>query len=169
MRGSMRGSSGKIFALWSLAMVCAAQLAAVSAQELVTVPEMERPAAILWQPARERAGFERGADAAEGLRRFELAARQRWREIRALDLEELSRNQLSAMRGFRLPKQAGAFAAQAIGRDAASGRLFLELRGPRLPANYEIVHRYLHLYTWYDPATAQLGPMQVTIRGWVLE
>ena len=165
----MKVSSGKILALWSMAMVCAAQLAAVSAEELVSVPEMERPEAILWQPVRQRAGFERGTDAAEGLRRFEVVARQRWREIRALDIEGLSRNQLSAMRGYTLPKQAGAFTGQAIGRDAATGRLYLELRGPRLPANYEIVYRYLYLYSWYDPATAQLGPVQVTIRGWVLE
>ena len=165
----MQVCNSKIFALWSVAILCAAQLAALPAQRLVAVPEMERPEAILWQPASQRGGFERGSDAAEGLRRFGLEARRRWRKIRDLDLEDLSRHQLSAMRGYRLPKEPGDFTAQAIGRDAASGRIFLELRGPRLPADYEIVHRYLHLYTWYDPATATLGPIQVTIRGWVLE
>ncbi len=159
----------RILALWVLVLAGAAQLSAAQGRTLVTVAEMEKPEGILWQPARRRGGFEHGVEAAAGLRRFEVEARRRWREIRRIDLEALSRSQRQAMRGYRLPEEPGVFAATAIGRDPVSGRIFLELRGPRLPADYEIIHRYLHLYTSYDPASADLGSIQVTIRGWVLE
>ena len=56
-----------------------------------------------------------------------------------------------------------------MGRDSEAGLLYLEFQGPRLPARYDIVHRYLFFYASFDPATGQVGPVVTTIRGWVLE
>lgn len=133
------------------------------------VPEMERPAGILEQPESERQGFEKSDEARRGLARLEERVRALWPRLREIDLVELSRYQVEATRGYRLPAEPGELQGRALAWDAAAGRWHLELRGPRLPARYDIVHRHLFVFATYDPASGELGDLVVTIRGWVLE
>jgi len=165
----MRSRTLTLLFLLLMTSPAVAGAAPVTGPEIVTVPEMERPDGILYQTAEERRAFAADADAERGLERFETHVRSVWPRIREVDLHGLSRYQVAATEGFRLPAEPGSFEGQAIAWDEEAGRWHLELRGPRLPTRYDIVYRYLHLYTTFDPVSGELGDLVVTIRGWVLE
>lgn len=133
------------------------------------VAEMETPPGILARPKAERQPLQRSAGAVQALAQFEAHVRHHWPHMREVDLATLSRFQIEETRGYRLPEDPGRLIGRALAWDDATGRWHLELRGPRLPARYEIVHRYLHIYTTFDPATGEFGDLVVTIHGWVLE
>lgn len=158
-------------------LVCLAGAApAASAQDLpgaapdfTLVPEMERPAGVLYQDEDERLALRTKEAARRGLAALEQRIRALWPLLAEVDLVELSRYQVEATRSFRWPAEPGELEGQAVGVDEDAGLWHLELRGPRLPARYEIVHRHLYFYSTFDPATGELGSLVVTIRGWVLE
>ncbi len=133
------------------------------------VPEMQTPEGIVAQPRREREALVDRAEALRGLERLEAWVAAEWSRIREIDLAELSRFHVEETRGFELPAAPGELTGRAIGHDEGAGLWYLELRGPRLPARYDIVHRYLFVFASYDPATEELGRLTLTIRGWVLE
>lgn len=159
------------------AMVAALALLAILTEaviageiELVLVPEMERPPGIVYQPEAVRGKLRGAPDAARGLARLQERVEASWPELRRVDLAALSRRQQAdLMRGYELPARPGPLEGQVVGKDESTGRIYIELRGPRLPARYEIVHRYLYFYASFEPASGELGPLVVTIRGWVLE
>ena len=142
---------------------------AADAEKLVVVPEMEKPAGIVYDPARRREQLRARSDSSEALDALRAKVADAWPDVVAVDWVQWSRYQVEATRGWKAPTAPGPLEGQIIGRDEATGRLSLELRGPRLPTKYEIVHRYLYFFSTFDPATKQLGPLVVTIRGWVLE
>lgn len=149
--------------------VTVAETAADRGSAFTLVPEMERPPGVLARSKAERRPLQKSAPARQGLARMEEEVRALWPRVREIDLVELSRNQVEATRGFRLAAEPADFEGQALAWDDASARWHLELRGPRLPARYDIVYRYLTFYATYDPATQEVGDIIVTIRGWVLE
>lgn len=148
-------------------LVAQTAFAATPEADFVLVPEMETPAHIVAQPRSERAALQSQAAGQAGLAALEDRVRHLWPQIRKIDVEALSRHQLEATRGWRLPVEPGDWVGQVMGRDG--DRWYLELRGPRLPARYDIVHRYLHVYASYDPSSQSLDDLTITIRGWVLE
>lgn len=137
-------------------------------RSLVLVPEMERPGGILYQDREARVALRSRRESEPALGLFRERAIELWPSIRRVDLLALSRVQVESTRGYSLPDRPGPFSGAVIGREL-NGRLHLELRGPRLPTKYDIVHRYLYLYTVYDPSRSSFGETVVTIRGWVLE
>ncbi len=163
----MKGA-GFVLLAAALAVAWAPRSMAEPAAGLALVPEMETPEGIVAQPRRERLALKGRAEAERGLERLKARVAERWPEIRGVDLVALSRHHVEETRGFRLPAEPGALAGRAIGRDA-EGRWFLELRGPRLPARYDVVHRYLYVFARYHPTTGELDRLTLTIRGWVLE
>ncbi len=133
------------------------------------VPEMQPLDGIVAQPRQAREALDGRAEGARGLERLEAWVRAEWPRIRKIDLVALSRFHVEATQGFELPAEPGELAGRVIGHDEADGTWYLELRGPRLPARYDIVHRYLYVFARFDPATGALDRQTVTIRGWVLE
>ncbi len=136
--------------------------------DFALVPEMQQPEGILFQSRRARESLEGRAEARRGLARLEAWVEAHWPRIRQVDLVSLSRFHVEQTRGFELPADPGELTGRAIAVDEA-GLWYLELRGPRLPARYDIVHRYLYVFAGFDPATGELGGLNLTIRGWVLE
>ena len=134
----------------------------------IRVEECE-PEGILAQPRRQRRSLEKAAEARRGLELFSARVAAIWPRIREIDFAELSRFQVEETRGWRPRREPGELAGEVIAHDEVSGHWFLELRGPRLPARYDIVHRHLWVFARYDPATAELDRLTVTIRGWVEE
>ncbi len=135
----------------------------------VLVGEMEPLEGIFTQPRRVREALKGHVEAERGLEQLKAWVRAEWPRIREVDFTALSRFHIEQTRGFELPVDPGELTGRAIAHDEATGRWSLELRGPRLPARYDIVHRYLHVYASFHPATGQLSQLLVTIRGWVLE
>lgn len=138
-------------------------------EDLVLVPEMQPPQGILFEPAARRRELDGRPEAPRALDLLRKRVAQLWPRLCEVDLAELSRHHVEMTRGFRLPGEPGELEGRVIGRDAKDGRLYLELRGPRLPARFAIVFRYLYIYSSFEPATGTLGPLVVTIRGWVEE
>ncbi len=136
---------------------------------LVLVPEMERPAQIIYQRRARRQALNSQKEARMALELLARVIAQNWPEIQKIDYETLSRFHVEMTKGWKPPEEPVISNAQVVGRDDGTGKLFLEAYGPRLPARYEIVYRYLVFYSSYDPVTHQLGPLVVTIRGRVLE
>ncbi len=149
-----------LLALWTPGLTAAG--------ELRWVAEMETPEGILVQPKALRSQLAKDAAGQRGLAILQQAVGELWPEIRQADLEALSRHQIEATRGYRLPEDPGEWTGQILGLDKA-GHYHLELRGPRLPAAYDIVHRYLHIYASFDPTTGALDRTAATIRGWIWE
>ncbi len=143
--------------------------AAGASDAFTLVPEMEQPEGILFQPRHAREQLEGRAEARRGLARLEAWVGAHWPQIRRIDLAELSRFHVGETRGFELPAEAGELTGRAIAADEESGLWYLELRGPRLPARYDIVHRFLYVFAIFDPPTGELSGLTLTIRGWVLE
>jgi hypothetical protein len=139
------------------------------AGDLVLVPEMQRPPGIVYEPVARRRELESRPESAKALEQLRRRVAELWPQLLKVDFVELSRYQVEATRGFRLPAEPGELEGHAVGRDEKDGRLYLELRGPRLPASHAIVYRYLYFYSSFDPATGELGPVIATIRGWVEE
>ena len=139
-----------------------------TAAPLRTAPELERPTGIEVAPRAEREELATEVEARDALRRFEEEVRDRWEEIRELDLTRLSRTHVEETEGYRLPADPGDLEGRVLARDA-EGRFHLEIRGPRLPARYDIVHRHLYLYAVWDPTGGELRAITVTIGGWILE
>lgn len=133
------------------------------------VPEMETPTGILYQWTAEREALRESSGAPEAERVLTKVTRDLWPDLRTLDLLALSRYQLEATEGWALPDDPGELRVETVGRDPETGALHVEVRGPRLPARYDIVFRYLHLYGVVDPGTGTLERLVVTIRGWVEE
>ncbi len=144
-----------------------AMAADTSATGFRLVPEMETPEGIVGQPRLERQQLAERPEARRGLERLEAWVAAEWPRIREIDLAELSRFHVEETRGYELPASPGELTGRVLGED--EGRWFLEIRGPRLPARYDIVHRYLYVFASFDPMTGELGRLTVTIRGWVLE
>ena len=171
----MTRDSGRIKWLWALVAVGLlgvpglSVLAEVATAGFTLVPEMEPLEDVVAQPRRAREALQGRAAARRGLQLFEARVAAEWPSFREIDLVALSRFHVEQTEGFELPAAPGEFAGRAIAYDEASGQWTLELRGPRLPARYDIVHRYLHVFTTFDEATGELGRLTVTIRGWVLE
>ncbi len=139
----------------------------VSQTGFALVPEMEPPEGIVAQPRRAREALADRDEARRGLARFEAWVAAEWPRIRQVDLVALSRFHVEETQGYELPAEPGELTGRVIGED--EGRWFLELRGPRLPARYDIVHRYLYVFASFDPVSGELGKLTVTVRGWVLE
>ena len=137
--------------------------------DFVLVGEMEPLAGVVAQPRQAREALEGRVEATRGLASLEARVRAEWPRLRQIDLVALSRYHVGETRGFELPTEPGELTGRAIGHDETTGLWHLEVRGPRLPARYDIVHRYLHVYAGYDPASGEVGRLTVTIRGWVLE
>ena len=134
----------------------------------ILIREMEEPEGILAQPRRQRHGLDESPEARRGLERLSARVASLWPRLREIDFAALSRFHVEETRGWQPPAEPGELTGRAIGRDEA-GHWYLEVRGPRLPARHDIVHRYLYVFARYDPATGELDRLRVTIRGWVLE
>ncbi len=143
--------------------------AAFAESGFALVAEMQPLESIVAQPRRVREALKDDPEGQRGLARLEAWTHAEWSRIRGVDLASLSRFHVEQTVGFELPAEPGELTGRVIGRDESTGRWSLELRGPRLPARYDIVHRYLYLYASFDSATGQLDDQTVTIRGWVLE
>ncbi len=133
------------------------------------VPEMERPEGIEAQPAAVRAALAAEPQLREGLDSFRDRVRLMWPTLRDIDLVDLSRYHVEATRGYRLPAVPGALDGRIIGMDADGAHGFLELRGPRLPASFDIVHRHLVFYARFNTSTGAIDRVSVTIRLEVFE
>ncbi|MEM7351056.1 MAG: hypothetical protein AAF657_09640 [Acidobacteriota bacterium] len=152
-----------------LSLAGTGQLLADPSADFALVPEMEEPQDVYVQSRSQRAALQESSEALRGLEIFRRQVRSLWPQLQQLDWEGLSRYQLEATQGWQLPAEPGELAGQVMGYDESARRWTLELRGPRLPARYDIVHRYVHLYGRFDPATGIIDQLTVTIRGWVLE
>ncbi len=163
--------AGRVFVLLAAGLLSLPALAAVAEDGagFALVAEMEPLEGIAAQPRRAREALADRAEARRGLELFEARVTAEWSRIREIDLAALSRFHVEQTKGFELPAEPGELTGRAIGHDDATGLWTLELRGPRLPARYDIVHRYLHVYASFDQATEELGRLTITIRGWVLE
>ncbi|MDH3404293.1 MAG: hypothetical protein OES32_19235 [Acidobacteriota bacterium] len=133
-----------------------------------TLPEMEPPGGVVVDPAGIRAGLAASVEGAAAVVAVERAVRRDWRKLQDLDWEALSRYQRAATAGWRLPASPGPLVGRVLGRDGG-GRLHVEVRGPRLPAAFDIVHRYVYVFAAYDPLTGEVAGLTATIRGWVEE
>lgn len=151
-----------------LAVLAVPVLAQDSAFEPVLVPEMEDPPGVVVQDEATRASLGRASTAQTALERFRVEVRALWPRLRQTDWLALSRYQREATEGWRAPEAPGDLPGRVLGRDDA-GRWHLELRGPRLPARYDITFRYAYFFVTYDPATGRIGDWVVTVRGWVEE
>lgn len=173
--GQTPGLPGIARAIGSLALVLglltapAARAAVPFGGEITLVAEMEDPEGIMVQPRRERAALQDDAEARLGLDRLEQQLTGMWPRIREIDLVELSRYHVEQTRGYELPATPGELTGRVLAHDQDSGLWYLELRGPRLPARFDIVFRFLYVFASYDPATGEIGRLTVTIRGWVEE
>jgi hypothetical protein len=133
-----------------------------------TLPEMEEPAGITVDPPEVRKALTESADGARAVARLEALVMAGWRELREIDWQALSRFQLEATSAWALPSEPGELVSRILGRDA-DGHLSVETRGPRLPARFDIVYRYVYVFATYDPLTGDVGEPTVTIRGWIDE
>ena len=133
------------------------------------VPEMETPTGILYQWTAERQELGKTSAAATAEASLREITRDLWPSLRTLDILELSRYQLEATTDWTLPEEPGDLVVETVGRDPETGELHVEVRGPRLPARYDIVFRFLYLYAVVDADTGDLRRLVVTIRGWVEE
>jgi hypothetical protein len=140
-----------------------------SPAELRWVTELEAPEGILVQKKVERKALAEEEDGQTGLRALEAKVLELWPQIRQQDLHALSRTQVAATRGYQLPESLGKTRGRILAKDPANGLWHLELLGPRLPADFDIVHRYLAFYASYDPQSGHLTRLSATIRGWVYE
>ena len=132
------------------------------------VPEMVTPPGIAVAPPSRRADLPSGPDIDEVLRQFQARVDSMWPAIRDVDLVALSRFQVKEMDTYKLPQSFDDWRGKVLGV-SDDGRLFLELRGPRLPARYDIVFRYLTVFSSFDPSSGAIGRPVVTIRGWIEE
>ena len=142
---------------------------AAEMEQLVLLPEMQKPEGIVYESYQRREELRTRSDSNAAMEAFRSKIVESWPQVTSIDWAEWSRYQVEATRGWHPPKSPGELSGQVVGRDDSTGRLFLEFRGPRLPASHEIVYRYLYFYSTFDPGTRKLGPIIATIRGWVLE
>lgn len=152
-----------------LALLLTAASAAAATEPFELVPEMETPPDLLVQPRSERATLQDHPEARRGLDQLRARVAVLWPRLRDVDWVELSRFHREFTRDWSLPAEPGTLDGQVMAHDEATGRFTLELRGPRLPARFDVVHRYVHVYASYQPASGTLDQLVVTIRGWVLE
>ena len=160
------GIAPALRALLVTALLIASIGAPVRATEapIALVPEMERPEGIEAQPPSIRATLVGNPVLEDGLERFRQRIRLDWPSIRDTDLVALSRFHVEATRGYRLPASPGALAGRVIGLDDDGAHAYLELRGPRLPASFDIVHRHLVFYARYSKTKGTLDRVTATIR-----
>ena len=133
-----------------------------------TLPEMVEPRGVLVDEAAVRQALTATPEGREGMARVEAMVTEDWRKLQAIDWHALSRYQLEATAGWRLPDAPGVLVSRVLGRDDR-GRLHVEVRGPRLPARFDIVYRYLYVFATYDPLSGKVEDRLATIRGWVEE
>lgn len=90
--------------------------------------------------------------------------REMEKDLLELDLPLMSRWSVREMEGYRLPP---GFVSELELTGLAEGRTgewILDFRGPRLPSNYEIVFRYLHLFVTVHPDTGSIQKVEATIQ-----
>lgn len=134
-----------------------------------SVPEGQAPQGILAAARASRATARLDAHPAEehAVRELTAFARAHWEAIGALDVVGLSRFHVEATRGWHPPAEPNFHGAEVLA--ANDDALYLMLRGPRLPASFDIVHRYLVFFARYDLSSGQVGEVSVSIRGEVHE
>ncbi|MEM1180754.1 MAG: hypothetical protein AAGM22_20585 [Acidobacteriota bacterium] len=126
-----------------------------------TVPEMAPLPDVVAFKAVDRRQLAKDASVAPALEAATRHAESLWPALRRLDLVELSRWHIEPTKGFVLPEEP-AFEARVLGRED-DGSLHVDLKGPRLPANFDIVHRHLHVIAVVRPGGAVEG-VTATIR-----
>ncbi|MEM8995568.1 MAG: hypothetical protein AAGF23_12355 [Acidobacteriota bacterium] len=149
---------------WFPALMLASLLTASAVQaqgEFKTVPEMAPLPDVVAFTAEARRELAKADDVAPALEAAKRHVEGLWPALQGLDLIELSRWHLEATEGFRLPADP-AFEARVLGR-ADDGSLHVDLEGPRLPANFDIVHRHLHVLAVVRPGGA-VEDVTATIR-----
>jgi hypothetical protein len=129
---------------------------------------MEPPEGVVVEVPEMRAALTASSEGVRAMAALESVFTRDWESLRELDWLELSRYQRAATEGWEPPASPGPLESRVLGRDA-SGRLHVEVRGPRLPAAYDIVYRYVYAFGTHDPLTGEVGGLVVTIRGWVEE
>ncbi len=142
--------------------------ASAAPADFALVGEMLNPAGIIAAPAKGRSELSSHPAAAQATRALRERVTSEWSQIRSTDFVALSRFHVEATRGWRAPAKPGALEARVIGLDQ-HGDLYLVLRGPRLPASFDIVHRYITVFARYAPASGTLDRLTLSIRGEVLE
>ena len=132
------------------------------------VPEGQAPQGILAAARASRPGtLESHPAGPDALRALTALVSERWYEVCVLDVVGLSRFHVEATRGWQAPSTPVFNGAELLAADDEA--LYLMLRGPRLPASFQIVYRHLVFYARYDLASGQLGEVSVSIRGEVHE
>ncbi|MEM9387758.1 MAG: hypothetical protein AAGA68_22075 [Pseudomonadota bacterium] len=172
-RAHARTSPG-LARLTALLLGAALTAGAVDAQQPTSlafnsVPEGQAPQGILAAARASRGSARLHAHPAEAdaVRELTAFAHAHWEEIGALDVVGLSRFHVEATRGWHPPAEPHFNGAEVLAAD--DDALYLMLRGPRLPASFEIVHRYLVFFARYDLTSGQVGDVSVSIRGEVHE
>jgi len=136
----------------------------------VTVLEMITPPGMVYTSASQaRSTLTRSVIGREALDQFETRLTRQWADLHRLDFGALARFHTTLTRGWTLPPEPALSHGQVIGRSQDRTTLYLELRGPRLPAPYAIVFRYAMFYGAFHLNTGRWEPTVVTIRGWVEE
>lgn len=125
------------------------------------IPEMAPLPGVVAFTADARRELSKADDVAPALEAAKRHVRGLWPALQELDLVELSRWHLEATEGFELPADPS-FEARVLGR-ADDGSLHVDLKGPRLPANFDIVHRHLHVLAVVRPGGA-VEDVTATIR-----
>ena len=152
--------------------LCLCSVASVNATaapaDFSLVGEMLNPAGIVASPARARRDLASHPAAQPAVQALRERVASQWTQIRNTDFVALSRFHVEATRGWQAPVKPGVLEARVIGVDER-GDLYLELRGPRLPASFDIVHRYITVFARYAPASGTLDRLTLSIRGEVLE
>ncbi len=117
---------------------------------------------------RERAGslqrHPAGAEASAALQRHVAT---HWGDLTTLDVVSLSRWHAELTRGWQVPPQPTFSDAELLA--ATPDALYLMQRGPRLPAPFDAVHRYLVFFARYDLGTGEIRNVAVSIHGEVFE
>lgn len=167
-RSYVADSARRGLASLALAVLALPLLAQGTVTDAVLVPEMEEPPGVVVQDKATRASLEREPGAQVALERFRAELRATWPQLRQTDWLALSRYQRQVTEGWEAPDLPGELPGRVLGRDDA-GRWHLELRGPRLPARYDITFRYAYFFATYDPSTERIADWIVTVRGWVEE
>ncbi len=129
---------------------------------------MESPEGVVVESREVREALSASSEGGEAIAALEKVFRRDWESLREVDWLALSRYQREVTADWEPPRSPGPLVSRVLGRDAR-GRLHVEVRGPRLPALYDIVFRYVYAFGTYDPLTGEVGGLVATIRGWVEE
>jgi hypothetical protein len=84
--------------------------------------------------------------------------------IRNIDLQSISRWSVPEMEGYVLPEGFVADLRLVGSIRRGNGDLVLEFQGPRLPSNYDIVFRHLHLFVTVEGNSGTIQKVDATIQ-----